>query len=154
MLVPSTLLDRIGPVLSEASAGTAKAGLDLVGAAGARSPGEASRAALVAAEAMRHPSVDVQRAAIALVSRLAAAPDAELAAAVAERQRDVAASQRSGAAAKAFHFKFQAAVALESRSVVAEQPPKADHRPLTPTDPSRGVAPIGRSRSSSMSPCR
>lgn len=143
MLPPSTLLDRIGPVLSEASAGTAKAGLDLVGAAGTRSPDEASRAALVAAEAMRHPSVDVQRAAIALVSRLAAAPDAELAAAVAERQRDVAASQRSAAAALVERLGGEPAPGPGSRSVVAGQPPKADHRPLTPTDPSRAVAPIG-----------
>ena len=141
LLEPSMLLDRIGPVLSEASAGTANAGLDLVGAAGRRSAGEAGRAAAVAAEGMRHPSVDVQRAAIALVSRLATAPDTELAAAVADRLPDVAASQRSAAAALVERLGGEAAPA-PGRPVAEEEPSAAGHGTRSPTDPSRGLAPI------------
>lgn len=142
MLPGSTLLDRIGPVLTEASAGTAKAALDLVGAAGTRSPGEAERAALVAVEAMRHPAVDVQRAAIALVSRLAAAPDVEVAAAVVDRLPDVAASQRSDAAALVERLAGEAALAPPARPIAPAPPLEATSVARSPTDPSRALEPI------------
>jgi hypothetical protein len=48
------LLDRIAPVLAEGSAGSAKAGLRLVTRAGRASPRLATRAAIVAAEALSH----------------------------------------------------------------------------------------------------
>ena len=69
-LAPDALLDRIGPVLVDGSAGTAKAGLDLVGRAGAGSPDAARRAALAATDGLANASPDVQRAAITLIGRL------------------------------------------------------------------------------------
>jgi len=143
LLEPSMLLDRIGPVLSEASAGTAKAGLSLVGAAGTRSPDEAGRAAHVATDGLRHPAVDVQRVAIALVSRLGAVPDADLAAVVADRLPDVAASQRSAAAALVERLGGEPAPP-SGRPVAGEEPSRAGRPPLMPTDPSRALARIER----------
>ena len=56
---------------------------------------------LAAADALRHPSPDVQRAAIALIGKLVAGPDDAVAAAIEERLPEVAASQRAAAAALA-----------------------------------------------------
>ena len=82
------LLDRIGPVLVDGSAGTAKAALGLVRRAATEgSAVDARRAAMVAAEALANGSPEVQRAAIELIGRLSAARDEAVARAVAERCR-------------------------------------------------------------------
>lgn len=138
LLPPAGLLDRIGPVLSEGSAGTAKAGLDLVGRSAARSPDDAGRAAMVAAEALRHPASDVQKAALALIGRLATEPDPELAALVAARLPEIAASQRPAAATLVERLGGSAAV--EVAAVVPE--PSAAAAVRSPLDPSRALEPV------------
>ena len=92
------LLGRIGPVLGDGPAGTAKAALGLVGRAGTGSADRGRQAAIVAAAALAHPSADVQRASIVLIGRLVDEPDADVARAVADRVPEVAASERSVAA--------------------------------------------------------
>ena len=70
-LPPDDLLDRIGPVLVEGPAGTAKAGLGLVGRAGAGSADARAtgRHRGRGRRRSRNPSPDVQRAAIVLIGR-------------------------------------------------------------------------------------
>jgi hypothetical protein len=134
LLAPETLLDRIEPVLSDAPAGTAKAGLGLVAGAAARSPDCAKRAAIVAAEGMRHPAVDVQRAAIAAIGKLVGGPDPELAAVVGGHVVDVAASARPAAVALVDRLGGRPAEPVVK--VVIERAPV---RIRTPTDPSRAL---------------
>jgi hypothetical protein len=148
LLGPDDVLDRIGPVLSEAPAGIAKAGLVLVGRAAATSSDHAGRAALVAADALRHRSPDVQRAAIALIGKVAGSSDAAVAAAIEERLREVAASQRAAAAALAARLRGGEAAVDNSAAPIAgrvgpaaERPADPD-RPRPPTDPSRAIEPL------------
>jgi hypothetical protein len=92
-LSAESVLGRIGPVLHDSPAGTAKAALALVERAGG-DPALARDAAIVATGALANPAPDVQRAAIALVGRLIREPDAAVAVGLAERAGDVAATQR------------------------------------------------------------
>lgn len=144
MLPAATLLDRIGPVLSDAAAGTAKAGLDLVVAAAARSPERRRAAALIATNGLRHPSVDVQRAAIGVVGSLAAGPDAELADVVGGLLSDVAASQTPAAAALVERLGGGVPSEVAPRAIVSGvgQPRVARDVPKRPTDPSRALEPL------------
>lgn len=98
-LPPEVLLDRIGPVLVEGSAGTAKAGLDLVARAGAGSLDDARRAAVTATDALANASPEVQGRAIALIGKLLHGTDDAVGRALADQLPDVAASQRTAATA-------------------------------------------------------
>lgn len=140
--LPSDLpLGRIEPVLGEGPAGTAKAALGLVGAAGAGSPEHARRAAIVATEALAHPSADVQRAAIALIGKLVAEPDEAVARAVGDRLPEVAASQRSAAADLLARLGGDTTVAAPPLSGVGAAAPAATGRP-SPLDPARAIEPL------------
>jgi hypothetical protein len=98
--LPADLLfDRIAPVLADAPAGTAIAALDLLRRAASGSPEAARRAAVVAVDALAHPSPEVQGRALGLVGRLIDQPDEAVARALAARLPHVAASQRSAATA-------------------------------------------------------
>lgn len=151
-LPPDALLDRIGPVLVEGSAGTAKAGLGLVGRAGAGSRDDARQAAIVATDALGNASPEVQRAAIALIGRLLNKADAAVARAVADRLPDMAASQRSAAAGLVARLGGEGAAAPRSQAVAGGVPsaPGA-HRRSIPRGPSSRSR---RSRSSLTSPSR
>lgn len=139
------LLDRIGPVLTDGSAGTAKVGLDLVGRAGAGSPDDAWRAAIAAVDALANASPEVQARAIALIGRLVRGTDDAVARVLADRLPDVAASQRSAAAGLLARLRGgDAAAAVDSRPSVAESvqsTPSAPMRP-SPIDPARAVEPL------------
>ena len=100
-LDPSALLERIGPALSEGSGGAAKAALRLVTRAAQSSPGLATRAALVAVEALGHPAADVQAAALATIVRMVTGPDPDVGEAVMRHLPEVVASQRAAATALA-----------------------------------------------------
>ncbi len=154
-LPPAALLERIGPVLADAPAGTAKASLRLVGGAGASSPDFAHRAAVVAADALANPSPDVQRAAVALIGTLAkeGAEGAEggeaIARAVAHRLADVAASQRPAATELVARLGGAGPAPSPARStVIAEGPPAGAGtatpapRTASPTDPERAIEPL------------
>lgn len=134
------LLGRIGPVLSEGAAGTAKAGLDLVARSAARSPGNADRAAAVASAGLRHPSSDVQKAALAVIGRLAATPDAELAALLAKQLPEVAASQRP--ALTALVERLGGVDAPSSPVVEAAPSSSAPVAVRSPLDASRAISPV------------
>ena len=145
-LSSTALLDLIGPVLAEGSAGTAKTGLDLVARAAAGGPEDGRSAAIVAAQALGNPSTDVQRAAIALIERLAGKTDEGLARAVADRLPDAAASQRTAAAALATRLGGDAAAALVAaaatpRGAVDGAVPPATSKPSA-TDRARQVEPL------------
>jgi hypothetical protein len=147
LLGADDVLDRIGPVLSEGPVGTAKAALDLVGRAAAKSSGDAGRAALLAVDALRHPSPDVQRAAIALIGKLCVTSDVAVAAAIEERLPEVAASQRATATALAARLRGDAttdaaAAPTPARFKPAPERPSASDGPHSPTEPSRTIEPL------------
>ena len=129
-LASEALLDRIGPVLAEGSAGTAKAGLGLVGRAAERAAGVAPRAAMVATLALANPSPEVQGRATVMIGRLVDRPDDDLARALVERLPDVAASQRSA---------LTALIARAGGGATADAPPTTppvDAAPVRPDHPS------------------
>ncbi|MEA2609916.1 MAG: hypothetical protein QOJ75_2159 [Chloroflexota bacterium] len=144
-LSSTALLDAIGPVLAEGSAGTAKTGLDLVARAGAGDPENGRTAAIVAAQALGNASADVQRAAIGLIERLAGEPDEALARAVDDRLPDVAASQRTAAAALATRLGGDAAAhvaaAAAPKGAVDGAVPPSTRRPSA-TEPARAMEPL------------
>jgi uncharacterized protein DUF6493 len=140
-LSSDAVLDRIGPVLAEGSAGTAKAALGLVGRAGAGSAEHARRAAIVATEALGNASPDVQRQAIALIGRLVGEPDDAVARTIADRLPEVAASQRSAAAALLARLGGATTAAAPAASAVSEGGSSAPQRP-SPVDPSRAIEPL------------
>jgi uncharacterized protein DUF6493 len=136
-LPPAQLLDSIGPALVDGSAGTAKSALDLIARAGAgATPDAASRAAMVAAAGLEHPSADVQRAAIAVVGKLAPGRNEAVASAVGARLADVAASQRSAALALAERL---GAAAPTGGVVAVPTRVAAPRRVTSPTDASRAI---------------
>jgi len=139
-LPPDLLLDRIGPVLMDASAGTAKAGLSLVARAGTASPAHARLTATVATDALANASTDVQRAALVLIDRLVPGPDERVARAIAGRLRDVAASQRASAADLLTRLGGEPAdgVAVPSAAAAGSSAP----RDASPIDPERAVEPL------------
>ena len=148
-LSSDALLDRIGPVLVEGSAGTAKAGLGLVRRAGAGSSDRSRRAAIVAAEALTNVAPDVQRAAIVLIGELAHEPDEAVARAVADRLADVAASQRPAAAGLVARLGGDGAAPLPATPPSASAPrdlAPADAEPSqprpSPIDPARAIGPL------------
>jgi len=146
LLPADLLLDRIRPVLAEASAGAATAALGLVARAGEGSQELARRAAIVASEGIANPSPEVQGRAIALIGRLAGEPDDDLTRALTRRQPDVAASQRTALAALIARSSGGAVGVAPSASVapspaVERQPPDSASRP-SPIDPDREVAPL------------
>jgi len=134
------LLSRIGPVLGDGPAGTAKAALGLVARAGADSSDHARRAAIVAADALANPSADVQGAAIALIRRLVDDPDDAIARAIADRLPDVAASQRSAAAGLAARLHGDARAPADAPVVHPAPPPTEITSPL---DPARALERLG-----------
>jgi hypothetical protein len=142
-LPPDALLDRIGPVLMDGPAGTAKAGLGLVGRVGVRSAEAARRAAIVASDAFAHPSPEVQRAALALIGGLVKEPDDAVAAAVAGRMTDVAASQRPAAAALLVRLGGDApATGPAHQRPAATTSPSTAPRKASPIDPDRAIEPL------------
>ena len=138
-LPPEDLLGHIGPVLGDGPAGTAKAAVGLVGRAGNGSPDHARRAAIVAAEALAHPSADVQGAAIALIGRLVGEPDDAVARAVADRLPEVAASQRSAVARLA--ARLGSGDTAPSPAAEVEAVP-ASIGATSPIDPARAIEPL------------
>jgi len=140
-LDPDALLDRIGPVLSEGSAGTAKVSLGLVGQAGDRSADMGRRASMVATEAIANASPEIQGRAIALIGRLFEPPDDGLARALAGRLPDVAASQRS--ALTSLIARSGGDTASAAASTPSNPGAVAVHveRP-SPIDPDRAIVPI------------
>jgi hypothetical protein len=144
-LSPEDVLDRIGPVLVDGAAGSARVGLGLVGRAGAGSPEHSRRAAIVATEALVNPAPDVQRAAIVLVDRLVHGGDEAVASAVADHLPDVAASQRAAAVGLVSRLGGAVAATRPARAgPVAPGPAPADPagsavpRP-SPIDPGRAI---------------
>ena len=145
----ASLLSAIGPVLAEAPAGTAKAGLDLVRRSAAGSPESARDAAVVASAGLRHSSPDVQRATLALIDRLSPDRDAAVASAVADSVAGVAASQRPAAEALVARLGGDGPAVVEpvNRPVAsaasgdaASSPAVA--APTSPTDPARAIEPL------------
>ena len=134
------VLERITPVLVDAPAGTAKAGLGLVGRAGAASPELARRAAVVATKALANASPDIQRAALVLIGRLVDEPDEAVARAVADRLADVAASQRSAAAALLTRLGGEALAG--TRTARAPGATAAVPRIRSPIGPDRAIEPV------------
>ena len=129
----------------EAPVGTAKAGLGLVGRAGAASPELARRAAVVATEALANASPDIQRAALVLIGRLVDEPDEAVARAVADRLADVAASQRPAAAALLARLGGEGLAGSPTAGAPAPHaaeavPPVPGSR--SPIDPDRAIEPI------------
>ena len=141
-LNPDDLLDRIGPVLVEGSAGTSRAALDLVGRAGVGSQDVASRAAVVASDALANDSPDVQRAAIVLIGKLIGHAEPAVAAAVARRLPEVAASQRSAAAALVTHLGGDGSVVSSTSTAAVVEPVHAEPRSASPTDAARAIEPL------------
>jgi len=135
-LAPDALLDRIGPVLAEGSAGAATAGVGLVGRAAERAADVAPRAAIVATLALANPSPEVQGRAIVLIGRLVDGPDDNLARALIERLPDVAASQRS----------TLTALIGQSGGAPAADAPAAPVPRDAAADPSDRPSPIGPER--------
>ena len=152
-LPPDAFLDRIGPVLGEGSAGTAKAGLRLVASAGRGSAELARKAAIVAADALTHAAPDVQKSAIALIGELVTEPDEAVAGAVAHRLQDVVASQRSAVALLIARLGVDGATLLPAPTALAarapaarkaspaERGPSAVRRP-SPVEPDRAIEPL------------
>lgn len=142
-LPPDALLERIGPVLAEASAGAAKTGLNLVGRAGAGSAHGARRAAVAASDALANASPEVQRAAIALIGKLVHGTDDAVARAIAVRLPDVASSQRAAAADLVARLIGDSAAAAPAHppSVAGDAVPSVPRSP-SPTDPDRAIKPL------------
>ena len=140
-LASEALLDRIGPVLMEASAGTAKAGLALVGRAGAADPDLAPRAAIVATDALANASPDVQRAAVGVIDGLVQAPDDAVARAIAGRLADVTASQRPAVTDLLGRVSGAGGEPVQTRATVEDATPTAT-RATSPIDPARAIEPI------------
>jgi hypothetical protein len=140
-LSPDALLDRVGPVLMDGAAGTAAAALALVGRASAGSAEHARRAAIVASAALASASPEVQRAAIALIGRMVSEPDDAVAAAVAGRSSDVAASQRSSAADLLARLGGDGSVAAGPRPVITASRLPASGT-ASPIDPGRAIEPL------------
>lgn len=141
-LPPDLLVDRIGPMLGESAAGTAKAGLVLVGRAAAGSPDLAHRAAIVATDALAHSSADVQRAAIALIDSLVGDEgDAALAGAVRDRLPGIAASQRQAAVALVARLGSDASGVVSAAAADPTAHPVAarGQQNTSPIDPAREV---------------
>jgi hypothetical protein len=144
-LAPDAFLDRVGPVLVDGAAGTAKAALGVVGRMGSASKDHARRAAAVATDALASASPDVQRAAIVLIGGLVPGPDQEVAAALAARMSDVAASQRSAAEELLTRLggsKPGAAADRRPGGGSPPTPPTPSPAVATPTDPSRTIEPL------------
>jgi hypothetical protein len=140
-LLPEDLLGRIGPVLGDGPAGTAKAALGLIDRAGGGSQDRARRAAVVAADALSHPSADVQATAIALVGRLVDEPDGAVARAVADRLPEVAASQRSTAAGLVARLGGTTTSPPTATVASGAGLPTAP-MPTSPVDPARAIEPL------------
>lgn len=138
-LSSETLLDRMGPVLLDAPAGTAKAGLGLVGRAGSESPDLARQAAIVATGALANASADIQRAAIALIASLLGEPDLEVARAIAARLPELAASQRPAAAELVARLGGETAAGRPATTAAAA---RATPRSTSPIDAHRAVEPL------------
>ncbi len=139
-LEPETLLDRIGPVLGDGSAGVAKTGLGLVARAGDGSPDRARRAAMVATAALANPSPEVQARAIAIIGRLVDTPDDALVQALTAHVPDVAASQRPAltsliARAGDAATPVPSAPAVQVATYERTAPP-------SPIDPDRAIEPL------------
>jgi hypothetical protein len=139
-LAPDLALDRVGPVLMDASAGTAKAGLSIVGRAGA-APDHARRAAIVATDGLANASPDAQRTAIGVIVGLVRERDDAVAEAIARRLPDIAASQRAAAAELLDRLGGDRAAAAAPRSWVAEAGSSLA-RTASPVDPARAIEPI------------
>lgn len=156
-LPADAFLDAVGPVLTDAAAGTARQAIGLIGRAGRASADRARRAAVVAADALAHPSPDVQRTSIDLIGRLAATPvataaaplDPALPAAVAARIPHVSASQR--VAAQVLLARLGGArggeepAAPAHHSAIATRPtadPASSPGRQSPIDPDRAIEPL------------
>ena len=149
-LPSEAFLERIGPVLGEGPAGTAKTGLRLVGSAGRGSADLARKAAIVAADALTNAAPDVQKSAIALIGELITEADEAVARAVAHRLPEVAASQRTAATGLIARLGEEGvtslpvvpAPALAARKAnPAGRVPSALPRP-SPVDPDRAIEPL------------
>ncbi len=140
-LPTGALLDRIGPVLMEGPAGTAKAGLDMVGRAGVGSPDGARRAAVAACDGLANTSPDVQRAALTLIGRLVQEPDDAVARAITQRLPDVAESQRAAASALLARLGGTDAIQPVVRAPAVTPAPVTITR-TSPVDPARAIVPL------------
>ena len=140
-LPTGALLDRIGPVLMEGPAGTAKAGLDMVGRAGVGSPDGARRAAVAACDGLANTSPDVQRAALTLIGRLVQEPDDAVARAITQRLPDVAESQRAAASALLARLGGTDAIQPLVRAPAVTPAPVTITR-TSPVDPARAIVPL------------
>jgi hypothetical protein len=131
------LLGRIGPVLAEAPAGTARAAIDLVRRAGSPAPQAARAAAIVTAQAFANRSPDVQRVALAAIDWLVSEPDADVARVIADRLPEVAASQRK--TAQGLIERLGGVGDVPARPVDPSEPTQTPSPPASPIEHSREV---------------
>jgi hypothetical protein len=117
--------------------------LGLVGRAGGRSEEQARRAAIVAADGLANRAPDIQRAAIALISKLAPGSDEAVGRAVEARLTDVAASQRAAASALLARLDGSGVSGGRGEPATTSAPvvPAARERP-PPIDPDRAIEPL------------
>lgn len=141
-LPPDDLLDRIGPVLEEGSAGTAKAALGLVERAGVGSPDLARRAAIVSTDALANASPDIQRAALAQIGKLIRVADPAVAEAVGKRLPEVAPSQRSAAAALLAGLGIEGSPPPTPVTAPVDEPGRGEPRSVSPIDAARAIEPL------------
>jgi hypothetical protein len=123
------LLSHVSPALQARAAGTAKLALRMVDGAARGDPALAGRAGVVAADALAHPAADVQAAALAILERVAQAPDPELGAALERRRDDMAASLRPRFEELAGHFSTRPTI-----------------EPIEPAEPIEPIEPAARAQ--------
>jgi hypothetical protein len=146
-LPADAVLDRLGAVFADAPASTATAALVLVEHAGRGDAARASRAAVVATEAIANRSPEVQARALAAIGRLVQPPDEAVARALDDRAADVAASRRAALEELVARTGGRQAAALDQAAprpgprVAAARSPERARRP-SPIDPARRLDPL------------
>lgn len=138
------LLSHVSPALQARAAGTAKSALRMVDGAARGDPAQASRAGVVAADALAHPAADVQATALAILDRVAQTPDPELGAALERRRDDMAASLRPRFEELAGHFSTRPTTEpLEpAEPIELVEPAEPAARDRRAVDPFASLAPI------------
>lgn len=135
----STILGRLGQVLTGAASSTATSAIRLLRAVGARDRASSGRAARDLVDALAHPSTEVQAAALAAIDDLVAGRDEQLADLLGARMDAVAASRRP--AAHALLERFGGGRAPDDTPVPRRGLAPPGPR-MSPTDASRAVAPV------------
>jgi hypothetical protein len=136
------LLSHVSPALQARAAGTAKAALRLVDGVVRSDLAMASRASLVAVDALVHPASEVQAAALAILERTAQAPDPEFATALERRRDDVAASSRARFETLAGRFSARPAHQAVEPVEPAVEPVARSQDPIDPFATLQPIRPI------------